>query len=157
MKCLLGTTLKQKLQTQLTPLNSNIFLCCVVCCIMYRVFKNELRNLMREKMRTSKGIEGTNSLTTLIVNFMNSMLRHPSIKLSSSGDHRPIAWLDFVTSHLELKFGVSITEVDEKELMTMDLSPIFNRFCEKMEISLEYLLSLPPFHIFLTSPSPPQP
>jgi len=99
--------------------------------------------LMREKLRNSPGMQGKNSLTGLIVNFINSMLRHSSAELMTSGDRRPIAWLDFVRTHLEEKFGVPLDHKDEKELMIMDLAPVLSSFCEKMEINIEYI-SPPP-------------
>ena len=102
-----------------------------------RVFKNELRNQLRETMKQQGSRSRVCPNHSLFVNFLNTFLRNPGGRLGGQmGDRRPIAWLDFVKTRLEEKFGIEVGEDDEKILLSMPLLPALTRFCEKMEITI---------------------
>lgn len=86
-------------------------------------------------MREAKGLGGSH-LRAFLVNFLNAFLRHVPGEYKEQGERRPIAWLHFVYTKLEEKFGLPISRDDSKIIMLMNLGSALERFCEKMEITL---------------------
>eukprot|EP01087_Luapelamoeba_hula_P002431 TRINITY_DN1209_c0_g1_i3.p1 TRINITY_DN1209_c0_g1~~TRINITY_DN1209_c0_g1_i3.p1 ORF type:complete len:1191 (-),score=150.31 TRINITY_DN1209_c0_g1_i3:38-3436(-) len=102
--------------------------------MVVRVFKNSLRQQLRDRARSIK-VTSDEPFKIIIVNFINTMLRHKPF----GHDKRPTAWLSFVHEKVMAKFSYKLSQSagDEMILLEMDYTQLLNKFCRKMGIELD--------------------